>query len=103
VISEAAHLKRPLTVRHLRTTGEVAYLEAQEPGKDGRIVRAFLQRQPDDPQGQMVWAVKDHSVQPADGIDDDWGAHIERLVKSGVPASLFPARATSHEGNAHER
>jgi hypothetical protein len=87
--SNTAHLKRPLTVKHLRTTGRVAYLEAQEPGKDGRTVRAFLERQADDPQGAMVWIVKDYSFQPSERGEDGWDNRLEKLVKSGVPASLF--------------
>jgi hypothetical protein len=38
---EAARLRRPMKVIHLRSTGELAYLEAREPGKRGRTVRAF--------------------------------------------------------------
>jgi hypothetical protein len=104
VTSEVAHLKRPLTVKHMRATPKVAYLEAQEPGKNGRIVRAFLHREQDDPQGQMVWAVKDWSFQPVGGGADDWTARIDKLVASGVPASLFPARgASAEEEKSHAR
>jgi hypothetical protein len=100
--SDVAHVRRPLTVRHLRATPKVAYLEAQEPGKPGRVVRAFLHRKPDDPQGQMIWAVTDWSFQPAAGRADDWATRIDKLVASGVPATLFPPRgASAEEGKGH--
>jgi hypothetical protein len=101
VTSDAVRLRRPLTVKHLRTTGRVAYLVAQEPGEDGRIVRAFLARQPDDAQGQMVWTIKEYSFEPANGRQDGWSSRIEELVKSGVPPSLFPARPSNQEGRSH--
>ena len=99
VTAEAARLKRPLRVNHLRSTGDLAYLEAQEPGKLGRTVRAFLQRKPDDSQGQMVWEVKHYSFQPSDS-DAEWRSRIDELVHSGVPASLFPTHG-SDQGGTH--
>jgi hypothetical protein len=101
VTAEAARLKRPLKVSHLRSTGELAYLEAQEPGKQGRVVRAFLQRQSDSSQREMIWQVKHYSFQPADS-DADWRSRIDSLVQSGVPASLFPAHG-SDQGGHHGR
>ncbi len=101
VTAKAAHLRRPLKVTHLRSTGELAYLEAQEPGKRGRTVRAFLQRRPDDSQGQMIWEVKHYSFQPADS-DAEWRSRIDGLVQSGVPASLFPTYG-SDQGGPHGR
>lgn len=97
--AEAARLKRPLTVNHLRSTGDLAYLEAREPGKRGRTVRAFLRRAPDDSQGQMVWEVKHYSFQPSDS-DAEWRSRIDELVHSGVPRSLFPAHG-SDQGGPH--
>lgn len=98
VTAEAARLKRPLKVNHLRSTGELAYLEALEPGKRGRTVRAFLQRKPDDSQGQMVWEVKHYSFQPLDS-DTEWRSRIDGLVQSGVPASLFSAHGSDLGGH----
>ena len=88
----------------MRATPKVAYLEAQEPGKNGRVVRALLRREKDDPQGQMVWEVKEWSFQPIGGGADDWTARIDKLVASGVPARLFPARgASAEEEKSHAR
>jgi hypothetical protein len=101
--SNTAHLRRPLIVKHLRTTGRVAYLEAQEPGKGGRTVRSFLERQADDPRGEMAWVVKDYSFQPPDGAEDGWDGRLDKLVKSGVPASLFPARVSNQEARNRAR
>jgi hypothetical protein len=97
VTAEAAHLRRPLKVSHLRSTGESAYLEARESGKEGRTVRAFLLRKPDDPKGRMAWEVKQYSFQPSDS-DVEWRSLVDGLVQSGVPASLFPARGPDQGG-----
>lgn len=90
LVSNQAGLKRPLTVKHIKTTGQIAYLEVEEPEPGRRYARAIVERQADDSSGQMVWAVKQLSFRSSSGSDDPWSNQVSQLVKSGVPQTLFP-------------
>lgn len=100
-VSKAMTLRRPLTVRHLRTNGRVAYIEAQEPGRDGRRARAFLQKQADAATGRSSVLVKESSFVPAEGGDDEWREKMAAERKLGAPASLFPTETVRQERDAH--
>jgi hypothetical protein len=99
--ARALKLRRPLTVKHLRTTSDVTYIEVREPGKDGRYARALLERQPDDAAGKTSWLVKQWSVLSVNGDDAEWRDKMAALRKSGAPVSLFPAEVVREENDGH--
>jgi len=92
-LAGALDLKRPLKVLHLRRSADAVYVEAQEPGAVGRVARALLMKQPNDAKGLMVWSVTNHSFREA-GDDTEWRRNIAEMIKTGKPASLFPAALT---------
>jgi hypothetical protein len=102
VVSESMKLKRPLVVRHLRTTGMATYVEAQEPGQSGRTARALLRRDGTDARGGVVWIIAKSSLRQAGRGADAWQTEIDEMIRSGLPASLFPSKPeVSKEGSGH--
>lgn len=102
VMSESMKLSRPLVVSHLRTTGTAAYVEAQESGRRGRTARALLRRKGTDENGGVVWIVAKSSVREVGAGTDSWSNEINKMIKSGLPASLFPSKTdVSEEGGGY--
>jgi hypothetical protein len=97
VLSQALALKRPLVVRHLRTTGTVAYVEATESGSDGRLARAVLRWKDRDAEGHAVWIVDRSSVGPVDATREPGSEELVKSLGADVPASLFPSQGRVNE------
>jgi len=102
-VAQEMSLRRPLTIKHLRTSGRVAYIEAQEPGTAGRYARAFLRRLPDNAKGRTLFRVEASSFRPASGDDSEWQAKTAALRRAGAPDSLFPVQTATQEGDGHAR
>ena len=100
-VSEAMKLKRPLTVHHLRASRSVAYVEVQEPGRQGRLARALLRHGDKEGEPLAAWTIVKSSIRQPDYRNDGWPAEIESAIKSGVPASLFPSQRGGKVGDAH--
>jgi hypothetical protein len=103
VLSQALALKRPLVVRHLRRTGTFAYVEAKEPGSNGRLARALFRWKGTDAEGHAVWIVDRSSVEPVDPNREPGSEKLMEPVGSDVPASLFPlqGRVNDQKGSRH--
>jgi hypothetical protein len=91
-VSDAMKLKRPLNVRHVRATHSVAYVEVEETGQNGRLARALLRHSDEEGGNSAAWTVEKSSIRPAVDHDDTWPAEIQKVIRSGIPASLFPSQ-----------